>query len=175
MILLWSDIFQTFFPEVFKRYDDANMKFHLQDALLSQVFPDCPFFALSVNYGPQTVCEAHRDMMNLPSGLCPIMAFGRYDFCRGGHLRLHEAKVRLEVRPGDVVFIPSATITHSNTPIAPGETRYSVTLYSSGTLFQFIDNNFVPKMMLPAVSDKEAETFWQASWLLYPRISIDAL
>ncbi|KIY61385.1 hypothetical protein CYLTODRAFT_447726 [Cylindrobasidium torrendii FP15055 ss-10] len=43
---------------------------------------------------------------------------------------------------GVTVFIPSALITHYNLPIAPGETRYSITQYSAGGLFRWVNNGF---------------------------------
>ena len=43
----------------------------------------------------------------------------------------------MEVRPGDVVLLPSALITHSNLPCADGETRMSFTCYTAGGLHRW--------------------------------------
>lgn len=45
----------------------------------------------------------------------------------------------IEFPPGALIFIPSATITHSNIPVAKGETRSSFTQYAPGGLFRFVD------------------------------------
>lgn len=55
---------------------------------------------------------------------------------------LWEIKKVVEFPPGSLVLIPSATITHSNTPIQPGETRTSFTQFCAGALFRYVDNGF---------------------------------
>lgn len=80
--------------------------------------------------------------MNCPFGLCAIQALGDFDPRLGGHLILWEVKKVLEFPPGSLVLIPSATITHSNTPIRSGETRTSFTQFCAGGLFRYVDNGF---------------------------------
>lgn len=74
--------------------------------------------------------------------MCAIQALGDFDPRLGGHLILWEIKKVVEFPPGSLVLIPSATITHSNTPIQPGETRTSFTQFCAGALFRFVDNGF---------------------------------
>lgn len=80
--------------------------------------------------------------MNCLFGMCAIQALGDFDPRLGGHLILWEIKKVVEFPPGSLVLIPSATITHSNTPIQPGETRTSFTQFCAGALFRFVDNGF---------------------------------
>lgn len=92
--------------------------------------------------GPRTVCKPHRDAANLVYGWCVVWALGTFDFTLGGHIVLHEAKLIIELGPGDMIFLPSACITHENIPIQETEQRYSVTLYSAGHLFRYRDCGF---------------------------------
>lgn len=74
--------------------------------------------------------------------MCSIQALGDFDPKLGGHLILWEIKKVVEFPPGSLVLIPSATITHSNTPIQPGETRTLFTQFCAGALFRYVDNGF---------------------------------
>lgn len=100
------------------------------------------FACATFNFGPQTCCLDHRDSGNLPFGWCAITALGDFDPKRGGHLVLWDLKVVIEFPPGSTIFIPSASLRHSNTTIAKGETRYSFTQYSAGGLFRWVDQGF---------------------------------
>lgn len=74
--------------------------------------------------------------------MCAIQALGDFNPRLGGPLVLWEIKKVVEFPPGSLVLIPSAMITHSNTPIQPGETRTSFTQFCAGALFRFVDNGF---------------------------------
>ncbi|KAL1698750.1 hypothetical protein EV121DRAFT_274210 [Schizophyllum commune] len=101
--------------------------------------------ATTVNYGPQTATLPHKDYANLPWGWCPITALGNFDPKRGGHLVLWELRLVVEFPPGSTIIIPSGLITHSNVPVGPGETRFSVTQYTAGALIRWIDQGFQTK------------------------------
>jgi hypothetical protein len=80
--------------------------------------------------------------MNCPFGWCAIQALGNFNPKLGGHLILWELEMIVEFPPGALIFIPSATITHSNIPVAAGESRSSFTQYAQGGLFRYVDNGF---------------------------------
>ncbi|KAF8969306.1 hypothetical protein BDZ97DRAFT_1915275 [Flammula alnicola] len=107
------------------------------------VFPNAAF-----NFGPDVRTYLHRDVLNSPLLWCFITAMGNFDPTKGGHLILWELKLVIEFPPGSVIAIPSATITHSNTPVAPGEIRTSFTQYCPGPLFRYIDNDFMTEAKL---------------------------
>lgn len=132
------DSLKTFAPELFALYTSTEMDELLLDILLDVIGKGFPFAAATANFGPRTTCKSHRDLKNLAYGLCAIAVFGRFDHRRGGHLVLHELKVVLEMRPGDIAFIPSAVVSHENVPIAPHESRQSLVLYSAGGLFRWV-------------------------------------
>lgn len=95
--------------------------------------------AMTANAGPAVRTLFHTDPQNTSFSRCVVGATGNYDHKRSGLLVLKELKVIMEIAPGDVVFIPSAIVTHGNTAVAPGETRRSLTLYTAGALFRWVD------------------------------------
>lgn len=134
-------------PAVFETVAPRLRRFYARcHAAILEVYPDLPrisdslpFAAVTVNFGPQTVLNLHRDWKNLAFGWCLLYILGDYDHTKGGHLILWELKLILEVRPGDLVFLPSACITHGNIPLASAdETRYSVAWYTAGGLFAWV-------------------------------------
>jgi hypothetical protein len=84
----------------------------------------------------------HRDVLNLPFGWCAIQALGKFDPTRGGHLVLWDLKMVIEFPPGALVLIPSATLSHSNIPVAVGDHRASFTQFTAGGIFRYVDNGF---------------------------------
>ena len=80
--------------------------------------------------------------MNLAFGLCAIHALGNFDHTKGGHMVLVEAKLVIEFPPGALILLPSATITHANTPVSAHEMRVSFTQYMPGALCRYVDNGF---------------------------------
>jgi hypothetical protein len=129
-------------PEQFKHYARCR------DALLERYpdlrpnFPESPWAAATVNFGPKTACFRHMDSNNLAFGCCAITALGDFDPAAGGHIILWECGLVITFPPGSTVIIPSACISHSNTAIQSHETRYSFTQYSAGGLFRFVERNF---------------------------------
>lgn len=80
--------------------------------------------------------------MNLAHGWCAIVALGSFDDVAGGHLVLHEPRLVIQFPAGSAALIPSAAITHSNVKLKAGDKRASITSYTGGGLFRFVDNDF---------------------------------
>ncbi|KAI0058304.1 hypothetical protein BV25DRAFT_1811115, partial [Artomyces pyxidatus] len=132
-----SSAFQMAAPHIFARYegclsDIAAANPHLSKPYANSIFPTATF-----NLGPQAVTYPHLDSQNVPYGWCAITALGDFDPVKGGHLYLWELKMVIEFPPGSTILVPSALITHGNTPIQPGETRRSFTLYCAGALMRW--------------------------------------
>ena len=75
---------------------------------------------------------------------------------------LWELRLVIEFPHASTIFIPSASFTHSNTPVARGESRLSFAQYCAGRIFQFIDNGFRTEKVLkqedyPAFKQQQAE------------------
>jgi len=124
-------------PDLMKQYTELQLELLAINSLLKTMFPDSPFCAFTMNMGPHTVCLGHRDFWNLVYGTCPIGALGPFNHRTGGHIILHEPKLIIEFRRGDVIFVPSGAVTHENVPISEGEVRYSFTMYTLGGLFRY--------------------------------------
>ncbi|KAG9044754.1 hypothetical protein FS837_007578 [Tulasnella sp. UAMH 9824] len=143
-----QDSWQTWAPDIHRDYEGCHNAITSHDPSLNRVCPaesgvNLPFASLTANLGPQTVCEKHRDVKNRANGgVCAVKTLGKYDWQRGGHIVLHELGLVVEMKPGDVLFFPSAVITHSTIPIFDSETRYSLVWYSAGGLFCWKDANF---------------------------------
>lgn len=109
---------------------------------LKKIFPRSIFPCCAFNLGPCVCAYKHRDHLNCPFGMCAIQPLGDYDYTRGGHIILWELGLIIEFPPYYLLLIPSALITHSNTPTAKGETRVSIAHWCPGALLRYIDNHF---------------------------------
>ncbi len=110
---------------------------------------------MAFNFGPKVQTIPHQDLLNLPYGWCAIHALGDFDPQAGGHIILWELKLIIEFPPGALLLIPSATITHSNLPVREGERRASITQYTGGSLFRYVDNGFMTDGELKAKDRKK--------------------
>lgn len=123
----------------YKTRMDALLQ-HLPD--LKPNFERSVFGCAAYNFGPIVCCYPHRDTSNCPFGLCAVTALGKYDPKLGGHLILEELGLIVEFPPGATVLIPSAVITHCNTPVQATERRISFTQFMPGEILRFVDNEF---------------------------------
>lgn len=138
-----NSVFASWAPILFAHYVEYMQKLQNWNPHLLRPFLNSVFAAVTVNFGPQTICFDHRDAANLPYGLCAITAVGRYNWKKGGHLVLRDLKLVIEFPPGMTILIPSAVLRHGNTRIANGETRYSIAQYTAGGLFRWVDHGFM--------------------------------
>ncbi|KAI0048599.1 hypothetical protein FA95DRAFT_1490597, partial [Auriscalpium vulgare] len=123
--------------KLYMHVDDVVAGAMAQDASLTKAFEGSVFPTATFNFGPQALTKPHRDDKNIPYGWCTITALGDFDYKKGGHLILWELKLIIEFPPGSTILIPSAILTHSNTPIQEGETRQSFTQYCAGDLVRW--------------------------------------
>lgn len=89
----------------------------------------------------------HEDFFNILFAMCAIYSSGNFDFTRGGHLIAWSLGIVAEFPPGSAAYLPSACVTHANTPISSDETRSSVAFFMSAGLARWYQNGFM--------SDKE--------------------
>ncbi|KAF8217895.1 hypothetical protein K438DRAFT_1557440 [Mycena galopus ATCC 62051] len=137
-----TGLFANWAPDLFDFYIDHMSIFYTKYDHLSRPFHNGIWSACTFNLGPRMCTLGHRDFANLVFGWCAITALGNFDFTRGGHLILWDCKLILEFPPGATILIPSASIFHSNIPIAAGERRYSFTQYTAGGLFRWVEHEF---------------------------------
>ena len=78
-----------------------------------------PYASVCLNTGDNALSKRHRDLYNLLLGLCAILALGDFDSKLGGCLVLKEARVIVELAPGDVFLFPLAMFTTWNITVQP--------------------------------------------------------
>ncbi|KIM35711.1 hypothetical protein M413DRAFT_58817, partial [Hebeloma cylindrosporum] len=127
----------------FYDYCDAHIKQICEhNPRLIKNFARSAFPTAAFNFGNVRTFK-HRDTQNCPFGWCGITALGKFDPRKGGHLILWELKLVIEFPPHSTILIPSAMITHSNTPVAKGDIRNSFTQYCAGGLLRYVNNGFM--------------------------------
>ncbi|TRM61202.1 hypothetical protein BD626DRAFT_549207 [Schizophyllum amplum] len=134
--------FGEWVPQVHRHYGDVQGRLFAWRPRLRRAlnFKKSVWLCLTVNFGPRTVAYPHRDFGNLSFGFCAITALGRFDPNTGGHIVLRELKLVVRFPPGSTIELPSALITHYNTGIGRGQKRFSVTQYTAGAVFRFVEH-----------------------------------
>ena len=97
----------------------------------------------SFNLGGQTVSLPHLDYKNLAQSWCSVTTLGHFNHHDGGQFVLWDFGLVVDFPAGSTILIPSALLVHSNTPIGPGESRYSIVQYAAGGLFRWANNGFM--------------------------------
>jgi hypothetical protein len=143
-------------PKLHQYYVDHLDHLLDHDCELHRNFHNSVWASTTINFGPRTCCVCHTDFSNLPFGICSILAAGRYNPKEGGQLVLWECGLVIEFPPGSTILIPSAVITHSNVPVPKNSTRYSVTQYTAGGIFRWVDHGFqTEESYWASLSDEE--------------------
>ncbi|KIY53199.1 hypothetical protein FISHEDRAFT_33751, partial [Fistulina hepatica ATCC 64428] len=159
-----SAVFAAWAPRLFAYYLTALNILLSNDLSLVRNFASSVWAAIAFNLGPWTVTWRHRDTLNIPFGWCCITALGRFDYRKGGHLVLWDFGLIIEFPPGATVLIPSAIVEHSNTCISPDEVRYSLTQYSAGGLFRWVEQGLqMQKVQLESLDEDGLKSIKEAS------------
>ncbi|KAL5536492.1 hypothetical protein ACEPAF_314 [Sanghuangporus sanghuang] len=133
-----SSTFKTWFPLISELYEREKRCTASHNSITASALLKSQFSSMALNLGGEVATCWHRDAKNLSFGLCCVGVFGCFDWRNSGQLMFKEAKVIIELRPGDVVLFPSAALTHRNAPIANDSSRRSVVLFTAGANFQHI-------------------------------------
>ncbi|TEB34662.1 hypothetical protein FA13DRAFT_1625685 [Coprinellus micaceus] len=172
-----SASFKFYFPKLYDYYHKHTIPVREKHQELVANWILSIFSAAAVNLGPEVATYFHRDGRNLAFGPCAIHALGEYNFTKGGHLVLKEPKLIIQFPPGCLILLPSATITHGNTPVQAGEKRVSFTQYTAGALFRYVDNNFGTEAQLKRKSKalykkmlEDKETRWEMGIAMWPTV-----
>ncbi|KAI0703089.1 hypothetical protein C8Q76DRAFT_697500 [Earliella scabrosa] len=153
-----SHCMKMYAPRMFCRYGLTLDVLLQQDSRLRRNFHGNHFACMTLNLGPNTVTSRHTDHLNVPWGWCAITAFGTYDYKQGGHLILWDLGIAFEFPPGATILIPSAILAHSNAAIQPGETRYSLTQYTAGGLFRWVECGLQSQKSFDAAGMQASQT-----------------
>ncbi|KAF7345963.1 hypothetical protein MVEN_01618800 [Mycena venus] len=137
-------------PKLYKYYCTVLRALFEHQPELVHNFDNSVFPAMSFNCGDAVTFE-HCDFLNVAHGLLP-----RHLWWKGGHLYLKQLQLLIEFPSGATALIPSACIDHGNTPIQPGETRYSITQFAAGGLFRWVAYGFQTAKSLLAQAEGQA-------------------
>ncbi len=135
-----SNVFSTWAPKLHDHYLKNFRELLGANPGLRRNFSNSIWAASTFNFGPKVFSKEHRDHANLPFGLCSVTALGDFDPTKGGHLVLWDLGLVIEFPPGSTILLPSAAISHFNTPIRRGESRSSFTQYTAGGLFRWVSH-----------------------------------
>ncbi|KAJ7167289.1 hypothetical protein C8R43DRAFT_877332 [Mycena crocata] len=150
--------FAIYAPKLFKYYCRVLKALFARHPELVHLFNNSIFPSCTFNCGPDAFTFDHCDFHNLPHGFCGVTSGGDFDHKRGGHMYLKQLRLLIEFPAAASILIPSGCINHGNTPIAPGETRHSITQYAAGGLFRWAAYGFqTAKALLATEGGKEAK------------------
>ncbi|KAF8209478.1 hypothetical protein K438DRAFT_1572213, partial [Mycena galopus ATCC 62051] len=153
--------FALWAPRLYGLYVENNRLLHRRLPHLQRPFQQSVFACAAFNFG--NVCTyRHHDVCNLPFGWCTIQSLGNFDAKKGGHLILWDVKAIVEFPAGALILLPSATIAHSNVPVARGEEHISFTQFTAGNLFRYVDNGFRTQTQLATEDPVEHDRLMNA-------------
>ncbi|SPO31907.1 uncharacterized protein UTRI_06744 [Ustilago trichophora] len=120
------------FPSHASHYMDTGSSEHYRPHgafLWAPCFP-----SLAINQEGQAYSLPHRDRRDYLQGLAGVFSYGDYTKLQ---ISFTEAKVSLDFPPGALCFFPSHVLHHFNSPILPGETRGSMTMFMSSDVVKW--------------------------------------
>ena len=136
--LLFIGTFAFYFPKIWRRYTTTMDELQCKYPELRRPFLISPFPAVSINFGPDSVCYEHTDAGNLAPGICAIYSGGDFDPKQGGHFVLRTLGIAIQFPAGSLALIPSAVLEHGNTSIHPCERCWAITFYAAAGLFRHL-------------------------------------
>ncbi|RXW15650.1 hypothetical protein EST38_g10208 [Candolleomyces aberdarensis] len=170
--------YEKWMPQLFDASKAMLQKLVRWKPSLSPNFAASVFCSTTYNFGPSVVCDFHNDHLNWSTGICAITSGGTFNYKKGGHLVLKEYKLIIEFPPCVTILVPSAMVTHGNLPIEPNEYRISVTQYTAGGLFRWVDYGFKPasdyqasRKTDPDATFREGEARWKQNINLFSKLS----
>ncbi|KAJ3724102.1 hypothetical protein C8R42DRAFT_578248 [Lentinula raphanica] len=159
--------FSLWAPRVYAEYKHASDVMHDKLPQLPRNFPAGVFAAAAFNLGGKVWTFKHRDFLNWPFGWCAITALGKFEPSRSAHLILWELKLVIDFPHAATVLIPSAVVTHSNTPVNGRDIRMSFTQYTAGPIFQWVENGCMTEKELQQADPERYEEMQNAKYTAY--------
>ncbi|KAF9490605.1 hypothetical protein BDN71DRAFT_1399649, partial [Pleurotus eryngii] len=163
--------FAMYSPQMYNCYNQTMEALLASHSDLCRNFKNSPWVVMTLNVGPQAVCFPHLNSRNLPWRWCSVTTFGEFNPNFSGHLVFWDLWLIIQFPPSTTILIQSALMRHSNTLVRDGEARYSITQYSAGRLFCWVENRLVSDKKcnaeakqnpaLKAKHDTACATCWQ--------------
>ncbi|KAJ8494860.1 hypothetical protein ONZ45_g13097 [Pleurotus djamor] len=155
-----GSLLRTFSPNLAQYYDETLSAIE-EEHSVRRNFHNSDYASITFNFGPRTVSIPHHDVANLAYGLCAITALGNFNPDKSGFLVLRELRIIIRFPPGSTLLVPSALVEHYNLPISPNETRYSVTQYSAGGLFRWVNNGMCLNSQRSEAAELRSKEEWE--------------
>lgn len=134
-----SASFKLYAPRLHAYYEHILTTLERNDEKVERVFDNNAFAGTTFNLGPKVTTYVHTDHLNFAPGWCAVVALGKFDPEKGGHLVLPDLGLAIEFPPSSLIFLPSAILRHCNAAIGEHETRYSFTQYTAGGLMRWVE------------------------------------
>ncbi|VDB91551.1 unnamed protein product [Peniophora sp. CBMAI 1063] len=131
-----SESFAHYFPFAYEHACDRMRELHALLPDLKFPYPNCVYPTVTFNGGPQTATQEHADVTNNPGTPCMVFACGNY-IKEHARFIFHDLGLHVDFPPNCGVLLSSASVRHSNTALAEGETRYSIAMYMPGALVRY--------------------------------------
>lgn len=132
----------AFFPQLHRFLSNLLEEVLKDNPHINRMFEGCCYGACHFNLHNASTRD-HEDFFNILFAMCSVYASGIYDHTRGGHFIAWSLGVVTQFPPGSSIFIPSASVTHANTPIAASEHRSSIAFFMSSGLGRWYQNGFM--------------------------------
>ncbi|KAE9401323.1 hypothetical protein BT96DRAFT_818081 [Gymnopus androsaceus JB14] len=137
---------QAYFPKLHSFYSSLLEHILADSPEIVRMFQGCCYGACHLNLHNASTVD-HEDWYNILFGMCAVYSSGLYDHTRSGHFIAWSLGIVAQFPPACAVYVPSACVTHANTPIASHETRSSIAFFMSAGLARWYHNGYI--------SDKE--------------------
>ncbi|KAE9404871.1 hypothetical protein BT96DRAFT_812948 [Gymnopus androsaceus JB14] len=108
---------------------------------IQRSFQNCCYPACHFNLHSSSTAY-HSDYWNYIGGMCAIVSGGKFDCKRSAHFIAWSLGLAFEFPPGTAIFVPSAAVPHSNTPLAKHERRHSLAFFLPAGLVRWYHNGF---------------------------------
>ncbi|KZV65959.1 hypothetical protein PENSPDRAFT_551855, partial [Peniophora sp. CONT] len=126
-----------YFPFVVEHACDRMRELHALHPDLKFPFSNSTYPTVTFNGGHQTATWEHADIGNNPGTPCLVHCAGTFEATKSARFVFHDLLLFVDFPSNRSVMLSSASVRHSNTALAPGETRYSMTLYMPGALIRY--------------------------------------
>ncbi|KAE9390550.1 hypothetical protein BT96DRAFT_833308 [Gymnopus androsaceus JB14] len=114
---------------------------NVDNSQIERTFHGCCYPALHFNlHNAWTLI--HEDFWNLVFFMCAVASFGPFDHTCGGHIIAWSLGLVLEFPSGMAMYLPSACMPHSNTPVASHKWRLSMAFFVPAGLVRWFHNRF---------------------------------
>ncbi|KAE9385964.1 hypothetical protein BT96DRAFT_799904, partial [Gymnopus androsaceus JB14] len=153
---------QAYFPKLHLFYCNLLACILGNNPEIAQMFEGCCYGACHLNLHNASTMD-HEDWYNILFGMCAVYSSGHFDHTCSGHFIAWSLGVVTQFLPACALYVPSACVTHANTPIAGHETRSSIAFFMSAGLARWYQNGYMSDKEYKERASVEQVQVWNAS------------